>query len=76
MSTKNLFNWICQICIFMFGFSSVLLLAYNLKIGFVIGLLAQPFFFYTSLKSKQWGLFFLTFAYTISWSLGIYNWLK
>lgn len=76
MPIKKWVDWLCQICIFVFGFTSVLLLAFNLKIGFIIGLLAQPFFIYTSWKNKQWGLFYLTFAYIISWSLGIYNWLK
>lgn len=43
----------------------------------VIGLAAQPFWFYASWKAQQWGIFFAAFLYTYAWGTGIYNnWIK
>lgn len=43
----------------------------------LIGMIGQPFFFYATYSAEQWGMFFLTFFYTYSWALGIYNnWIK
>lgn len=65
-----------QIFIFALGVSAMFLVGRTgpeRKWGFILGLLSQPFWFYTSYKHQQWGMFFLTFAYTITWILGIYN---
>lgn len=43
------------------------------KWGFVIGLLAQPFWVYSSYEAKQWGILALSLFYMYSWSQGIYN---
>lgn len=40
--------------------------------GFVIGLLSQPFWFYTTLEAKQYGVFLLNLWYTYSFCQGIY----
>lgn len=45
--------------------------------GFVLGMITQPFWFYTTLRAEQWGLFVLSLWYTYSWGQGIYNyWFK
>ena len=36
----------------------------------VFGLLGQPFWFYSSFTSEQWGIFFLSFLYSWSWFKG------
>lgn len=43
----------------------------------LLGILTQPFWFYTSFVNEQWGIFAATFFYTGGWMLGIYNyWIK
>ncbi|MBU7436495.1 hypothetical protein [Paraburkholderia fungorum] len=43
----------------------------------VFGLIAQPFWFYTTWKSHQWGIFALSFFYTFSWARGfIAHWVR
>ena len=42
----------------------------------VFGLLAQPFWFYTTYQAQQWGIFVLSIAYTLLWLKGLYTaWL-
>ena len=40
--------------------------------GFLLGLIAQPAWFYTTIKHKQWGITVLSIFYTYSWVQGIY----
>ena len=65
---------ISQIIIFAFGILAIILVARKNKWGFVFGLLSQPFWYITSYTHKQWGIFFISIAYTLSWSYGIYEW--
>lgn len=45
--------------------------------GYVLGLLGQPFWFYTTLHNKQYGVFVLAIWYTYAWGQGFYNyWIK
>ena len=47
------------------------------KYACVLGLIAQPFWFYSMYQSEQWGVFVLCFFYTYAWGLGFYNgWIK
>ena len=39
----------------------------------VLGLLSQPFWFYTTWMHEQWGIFGLSFFYTYAWMIGIKN---
>lgn len=39
----------------------------------VLGLLAQPAWFYTTATNEQWGIFALSFLYTFSWARGFYH---
>lgn len=36
----------------------------------LFGLAGQPFWFYSSLVSEQWGIFALSFAFTAAWAKG------
>ncbi|GGD45268.1 hypothetical protein GCM10011514_06630 [Emticicia aquatilis] len=45
--------------------------------GYIFGILGQPFWIYTAINNEQWGILAMTFFYTYSWSMGIYNyWIK
>lgn len=65
-----------QLYIALFGVAAVLCtqLPYPelRKWAGILGLVGQPFWFYSSYKSKQWGIFFLCFLYTGSWAYGVY----
>jgi hypothetical protein len=37
----------------------------------IAGLIGQPFWMVTTYRAKQWGIFALTFVYTIGWMRGI-----
>jgi len=63
-----------QVAIVILGTSSIILVARKNKWGFVLGLLAQPFWFITSYLNQQWGVFFVAIIYSISWSYGVYEW--
>jgi hypothetical protein len=65
---------ISQFFIFIFGITSIILVARKNKWGFVFGALAQPFWFLTAFLNEQWGVFFVSFAYAASWIYGIYEW--
>lgn len=67
---------IAQIFIFIFGVSAIILVGKKdpiRKWGFVLGLLGQPFWFYTAFTSEQWGVLLMCLFYTYSWGLGVYN---
>ena len=36
----------------------------------IIGLIGQPFWFYSSYASEQWGIFVLSFFFTAAWYRG------
>ena len=43
----------------------------------LFGLIGQPFWFYTTISSQQWGLVALSALYTISWGKGAWlYWIK
>ena len=69
-----------QIMIFTCGASAVWLVARLDKwkrYGYILGIIAQPFWFYTTFTHQQYGITILSFWYTYSWGLGIYNyWIK
>jgi hypothetical protein len=41
--------------------------------GFVIALATQPFWFYTSFRHRQWGIFIASFFYAFGWAMGVYR---
>lgn len=47
------------------------------KYACILGLLGQPFWFYSAYSAEQWGILALTFFYTYSWFVGFKNnWLN
>lgn len=43
----------------------------------ILGLIGQPFWFWTTYQAEQWGLFFLCFVYLGIWLMGLKNnWLN
>ncbi|KKR19784.1 MAG: hypothetical protein UT50_C0030G0003 [Candidatus Moranbacteria bacterium GW2011_GWA2_39_41] len=69
-----MWNIISQVGIFVFGVSAIFLVARKNKWGFVLGLMAQPFWYVTSIQNKQWGIVLVSVFYTCSWAYGIYEW--
>lgn len=72
--------WI-QAGIFCFGMTAILLVndprPKVRRWGSVCGLIAQPFWYATSIMNDQWGIVLSSFFYTYSWSRGFYySWIK
>ena len=44
------------------------------KWGVIFGCCSQPFWFVTSYINEQWGIFILSFVYSLTWIIGIYTW--
>ena len=67
-----------QFFIMIFGCSAIWLVSRKedyRKWGYLIGLISQPFWFYSSYKAEQYGIFFLSLFYTYSWTQGVYNFI-
>ncbi len=71
---------IAEVMIFVLGSSAVFFLNLNnkwSKWGAILGLLSEPFWFMSAWLSKSWGIFAVSFIYTISYIIGLYNfWFK
>lgn len=39
----------------------------------LFGIAGQPFWIYETFAAAQWGMFALTFLYTLAWAKGIYQ---
>jgi len=47
------------------------------KYACLFGLIGQPFWFYATYIAEQWGIFALSFIYTIAWLKGLHlYWIK
>jgi len=64
---------ICQIFISIFGVLAIFLVARGNRWGFVVGLVQQPFWYITTYLNQQWGIFFLSIVYTLTWVYGVYK---
>lgn len=65
-----------QIGIILFGCSAIWLVSRTenwKKWGYIVGLLSQPFWFWTAIENSQWGIFLVSLFYTYSWCQGIWN---
>ena len=65
---------IAQSLILVFGVSANFLLnskSSKSKYGPILGLCSQPFWLYLTFKNNQWGMFVLSFIYTVIWITGI-----
>ena len=64
-----------QFVIFVFGVSAIFISQSSdkslVKWSCIAGLIAQPFWFYSSYISGQWGIFSMSFFYTFAWAKGI-----
>lgn len=71
---------ICQIWIAVFGAASIWFVARKEKWkrwGYILGMIGEPAWVYTTIKHEQWGMFLLTLWYTYAWGQGVYNyWIK
>ena len=69
-------NIISQIAVFIFGGGAIWLVGRKehwRRWGYILGLLGQPFWVYSFLANKQYGMLAMTAFYTYSWAMGIYN---
>lgn len=67
-----------QVAILILSGSSVWLIGRKenwSKWGYLIGLLSQPFWIYTSYVNEQLGIFILGIWYTYAWCQGIWNYI-
>ena len=76
-----MFDLISQCVIGFCGLGAIVLVnSSELRVrrwGPVLGMIAQPAWFYTTWQAEQYGIFVLSFFYTASWARGLYNfWLK
>lgn len=47
------------------------------KYACLLGMMSQPFWFYSFYHAQQWGSFVTAIGFTFVWGLGIYNyWIK
>lgn len=65
-----------QAMILVTGLVSIILIAKKSKWGWIAGLAAQPFWYYTSYVNGQWGVFLNSVMYTFAWAFGAYAWFK
>lgn len=74
------FELISQIMLFVSGGASIWFMSRKehwKRWGYIIGIFGQPFWLYTSINAKQWGIVILTIFYTYSFAQGIYfYWIK
>ena len=65
-----------QMAIFILGAASIWCIAQKRSwswVGFLIGLISEPFWFYTTISHKQWGMFCLCIWFTVSYIQGLWN---
>lgn len=70
-----------QLTIALFGVSAIWLSQdtrpHVARWACILGLIAQPAWFYATWKAAQWGMFALCFLYTASWCRGVWTfWLR
>lgn len=67
---------IAQIGILFTGATSIFLVGVKGKYrryGYLLGVIGQPFWYYTTFVHGQWFIFALSFLYTFSWVNGLRN---
>lgn len=65
---------ISQILLLLTGGAAGILVANKNKWGQILGLLSQPFWFYSNYTTQQYGALVLVIFYTFVWMWGIYIW--
>jgi len=67
---------VAEIGIFVFGASAVILVGTKsrwMKWGYVFGLCSCPFWYWTAIANRQWGICLVNVLYTIGWANGVRN---
>ena len=68
-------NILSQIIIFIFGVSAIFMSQSDVpkinRYACIVALIAQPFWFYTSWTHQQYGIFIMSFFYTVAWGIGL-----
>jgi hypothetical protein len=66
-----------QLAIGLLGVSAILLSQSrndeHRRYACLVGIAAQPFWFYATYTAEQWGIFILSFFYTAAWARGVWN---
>jgi hypothetical protein len=71
-----------QMAILLFGCTAIWLVGRpksepRQRWGYILGICAQPFWVYTSIKHRQWGILAVTPLYAYSWAQGVwFHWIK
>lgn len=69
--------WVPQVFIAVFGVGAIWLVGCTTpkvrRWGYVLGLAAQPFWFWTTVAHKQYGITALCLFYGVSWARGLYK---
>jgi hypothetical protein len=72
-----MFDHISQVMIGVFGILSIWFIGsrteHKRKYGWVLGLMSQPFWLYTSVAHDQWGILIVNIGYTFVWGHGVFN---
>ncbi len=69
-------NNLCQFMLVILGALTIYLITSGGKLirwGCIAGLLSEPFWFYTAIQNRQWGMVLLIIWYTIMFVRGIYK---
>jgi hypothetical protein len=72
LAERSWFEIASQSAIFV-GPVGAMLLGSGSRWGFVVGLATQPFWFYTSFRHRQWGIFVASIFYACGWAMGVYR---
>lgn len=67
---------VAQVMIFVLSPAAVYLLARNdkySKYGVIIGLAAQPFWFYSAITDMAWGIVLSNLVFTYTYAISTYN---
>ena len=76
MEPDQVLDATAQLGIFVFGVAAVWLVAQRGPIrrwGYVCGLVAEPFWLYSSIAARQWGVVAMCFIYAAGWIVGLRN---
>lgn len=73
-------NTVCQIAIGFFGLTALWFVTQKKpwsRWGYILGLSAQPFWYYTTITHRQWGILLISAAYTLIWLQGFWkHWMR
>ncbi len=62
-----------QIVLTLLSLGSIFLVERENRWGYVLGLVAQPFWWYAAISDGQWGVMIVNVFYALIWSRGVYR---